>query len=308
MSNVMEPPEVDRTPSGDLPLNVGVEGPFLRPRSRMRLRPARRVRMSRVTLILRIATVAIIGVTAAGLIRAQVREGDRFKVSRLVTRGNRHLSNAEIRERLGSAMGENILRIRLEDLEARLRKSPWVDRATIRRTLPDTLDVDIVERVPLALAEMGTLCLMDAEGVLIDSYGPRVSGYDLPIVRGLAALDPETRSRHAMRAGALLDDLGDLAREVSEIVVEEAGDVRVILAQEGEVLLFNSPPYKTRLSTFLAMRGKLKERCPHAEFFDLRFSGRIIVRETRSAEARDASRLAQASEAAIEDGGEHGGG
>jgi cell division septal protein FtsQ len=303
MRSATLPPRDDRTPLGDLPLNIGVEEPFLRPRTRLSLRPARRARLARVTLMLRMATVAIVIMATAGLIRAHVRDGDRFKVTRIVTRGNNHLSNAEIRERLASAMDANILRLRLEDLEARLRESPWVDWATVRRTLPDTLEVEIVERVPLALAEMERLYLMDAEGVLIDLYGPRVSNYDLPIVRGLAALDPAARSMRAMRAGALLADLGELAREVSEIVVEDSGDVRVMLARDDEVLIFGPPPYKSRLATFLAMRGRLKERCPRAEAFDLRFRGRIIAREARAAAFPVTPDVAHPSEETIVEGG-----
>jgi hypothetical protein len=31
--------------------------------------------------------------------------------------------------------------------------------------------------------------------------------------------------------------------------------------------------------TFLGLRQELRERCPHAEYFDLRFTGRIYAKE-----------------------------
>src|SRR5204862_94866 len=83
---------------------------------------------------------------------------------------------------------------------------------TVARTLPDTLRVEIRERAPLALAELDRLYLMDGDGSLIDVYGPRTAGFDLPIVRGLAGITGDARRARAQRAGALLQELGGLAR------------------------------------------------------------------------------------------------
>ncbi len=110
---------------------------------------------------------------------------ERLRVQKVEVRGGHFLSEGEVRELLGPAVGENILGLDIEALKARLRASPWVADATVSRTLPDTLRVSIHERVPLALAEIDRLYLMDADGGLIDIYGPRTAAFDLPIVRGL---------------------------------------------------------------------------------------------------------------------------
>jgi hypothetical protein len=39
------------------------------------------------------------------------------------------------------------------------------------------------------------------------------------------------------------------------------------------------PPYRSRLVTFLGLRQELHERCPRAEYFDLRFRDRIYAKE-----------------------------
>jgi hypothetical protein len=147
------------------------------------------------------------------------------------------------------------------------------------RTLPDTLRVDIRERQPLALAELDRLYLMDGAGTLIDLYGPRTSGFDLPIVRGLVAASAEERRTRAERAGELLRDLGELGAEISEVEVERSGDLKVVLRGQGELLRMGPPPYRERLLTFLGLREDLARRCPDAEWFDLRFRDRIVVKE-----------------------------
>jgi cell division protein FtsQ len=280
---------------GELPLDSAADdAPFLRPRQRMKVRRGRRGLAARAVLALRLAAVVVVTVAAAWTGYAKTMASDRLKVGRVEVRGSRFLSEGEVRELLGPAVGENILGLDIDGLKARLRSSPWVADATVGRTLPDTLRVEITERVPLALAEVERLYLMDKNGGLIDLYGPRTASFDLPIVRGLMGVDAEARRDRAERAGALLDDLGDLAAEVSEVFVLPSGDLKVVLRGSGEVLLVGEPPNRQRVLTFLSLRKDLTERCPDAEYFDLRFRGRIYAKQPTppSAPSRPASPLA----------------
>jgi cell division protein FtsQ len=204
---------------------------------------------------------------------------ERLRVGNVEVRGSHFLSEGEVRELVGPAVGENILGLDIEALKARLRSSPWVAEAAVARTLPDTLRVEIRERAPLALAELDRLYLMDGNGSLIDLYGPRTAGFDLPIVRGLAGTSGDGRRERAQRAGALLQDLGELARELSELHVEESGDLRLVLRGAGEVVRMGPPPWRERFRTFLGLRKELTARCPRAEYFDLRYRDRIVARD-----------------------------
>lgn len=254
------------------------EGPFLRPSRRTRARRARRGLVGRAILAVRLAGGLLVAAALLWNGYARVMASSRLKVARLDVRGNRFLSVGEVRELLGPAVGENILRLDISTLNARLAASPWVAGARVGRVLPDVLLVEVEERVPLALAEMDQLYLMDGAGVLIEAYGPRTASFDLPIVRGLRGLDPEARRDRAERAGVLLGDLGELAAEVSEVHALSSGELRVVL-RGGEVVRLGGPPYRARFLTFLGMRRELVERCPRAEWFDLRFRDRVYVKE-----------------------------
>jgi cell division protein FtsQ len=266
-------------PVMDLPLTDPEDPPFLRPARRMRVRRARRGWLGRTVIALEV----LAGVLTVALVLwagyAKVMGTAHLRVSNVEVRGSRFLSEGEVRELLGPAVGENILSLDIDELKSRLRASPWVADATVARTLPNTLRVEVHERAPLALAEVERLYLMDADGVLIDMYGPRTAGFDLPIVRGLGAVDVEARRERAQRAGALLADLGDLGTEVSEVEVESSGDLRVVLRGDGEIIRLGQPPYRARLLTFLGLRKELTARCPDAEYFDLRFRDRIYAKQ-----------------------------
>jgi cell division protein FtsQ len=254
------------------------ESPFLRPRRRTRVRGRRRGFATRALLALQVLAVALLALAGAWTAWQKVFASDRLRVGRLEVRGSHFLSEGEVRELVGHAVGESILALDIEALKARLRSSPWVADATVTRALPDTVRVEIRERVPLALAELDRLYLMDEDGGLIDIYGPRTGAFDLPIVRGLVGVEEESRRERARRAGALLADLAELGSEISEVYVEPSGDLRVVLRGPGEVLLFGDPPYRQRLVTFLSLRQDLAEKAPGAEHFDLRFRGRIFAK------------------------------
>jgi cell division protein FtsQ len=254
------------------------EAPFLRPDRRTRVRRARRGALGRAVVVVEITGGCLVAAYLVWSAYANVMASERLKVERVDVRGSRFLSEGEVRELLGPAVGENILGLDIESLKARLRASPWVADATVSRTLPDTLRVDIRERLPLALAELERLYLMDGSGTLIDLYGPRTAGFDLPIVRGLVGASGEERRNRAERAGELLRDLGELGAEVSELEVEPSGDVKVVLRGRGELLRMAPPGYRPRFLTFLGLREELARRCPDAEYFDLRFRDRIFVK------------------------------
>lgn len=267
----------------DLPLEASPdESPFLRPRRRTPLRPRRRGFSGRALLLLQIAAVGLLGVACAWSAWQRVFASDRLRVGKLDVRGSHFLSEGEVRELIGPAVGESILALDIDALKGRLRASPWVADATVTRALPDTVRVEIRERVPLALAELDHLYLMDEDGGLIDIYGPRTGAFDLPIVRGLLGVEEASRRDRARRAGALLADLGELGSEISEVFVEPSGDLRVVLRGAGEVLLFGDPPYRARLVTFLGLRKELAAKAPDAEHFDLRFRGRIFAKQPKA--------------------------
>lgn len=275
-----EDPRLDLPLQPVTTLQPELEPPFLRPKYRTRItRRPRRGLGGRLLLAVQLATLALVGVGGLWLGYTRVMASERLKVARVSVKGNHFLSEGEVRELLGPAVGENILHIDIAALKSRLRASPWVFDATVRRTLPDQVQVEIGERVPLALAEADGLYLMDAEGTLIEVYGPRTAGFDLPIVRGLKGVVGDARRDRAQRAGALLDDLEELAAEVSEVEVLPSGELRVVLRGRGEVLRMGAPPCKKRLQTFLGLRGELAQKAPSAEYFDLRFRDRIYAKQ-----------------------------
>ena len=270
-------------PIGPPPKELVLQGssgdaPFFRPARLSRTKRDRRSGLKRLFLGLQIAAGTGAALVGSFLITERFAIPNRFRIAEIEVKGNNFLSEGEVREMLGPAIGGSLLSANLEALRSNLAASPWVGGAVVRRQLPGTLLVNITERFPIALAETEQLYVMDAAGDLIDLLGPRTAGFDLPIIRGLAGVSIEVRRDRARRASVLLNDLGDLSTEISEISVDRSGDLMVVMRGDSSVLKLAEPPYRRRILSFLALRQKLKERCPDAEYFDLRFKDRIYAK------------------------------
>nr|WP_047166500.1 cell division protein FtsQ/DivIB [Sphingomonas sp. Y57] len=95
----------------------------------------------------------------------------------------------------------------LEGTRAELMKMGWIADARVSRRLPDTLVVDIVERVPAAIWQyQHRLALIDKDGVVIGPVDDRAMP-DLPVVVGPGANRRATQLAQLMAAAPSLRPL-----------------------------------------------------------------------------------------------------
>src|SRR4051812_21286883 len=109
-----------------------------------------------------------------------------LQVRRITVHGNVRLSSGEVQAIVDGLRGANILTADLSGYRRRLKRSPWVADAALRRVLPSTVEVLVMERRPMGLCRLGsTLYLIDPRGPLIDEFGPQYAEFALPIIDGL---------------------------------------------------------------------------------------------------------------------------
>lgn len=227
--------------------------------------------------------VLLAGAAGAGLVRLS-RLGV-FTVDRVVVHGNSRLSTGEVLTLVDGLKGESVFSANLERYRARLLESPWVADATMRRLLPSTIDLRVIERAPIALGRAGDqLFLIDASGVIIDEYGPQYAQYDLPIVDGLMrapshgapAADAE-RARLVARFVDAVATLPAVRQHVSQIDVSDAHNLVAILDQDPVALRLGDRDFAARLQRYLELAPSLKEQIKEIDAVDLRFDERIPV-------------------------------
>lgn len=252
------------------------------------VRPGKRRRLG--LRIWRVGRVVLAGgalVALAVLGSSRVVDARLLAVDRVIVQGNQRLSVGEIEALVSDVRGQSLLTVDLHVLQMRLLDSPWVQSVTLRRILPSTVDVRIVERDPVAIARLGQqLYLVDETGVIIGEYGPQYSDFDLPIVDGMAApasdggpgIDP-ARAQLAARFLASMAGRPELRRSVSQVDVSREGNVTVLLGGDPALLYLGDEQFVERLRTYLEIRPTLEERMADVDYVDLRFGQRVVVKD-----------------------------
>jgi cell division protein FtsQ len=207
-----------------------------------------------------------------------------LSVDDIVVHGLDQLSEGEVLALVAGLRGENILTVDLELHRRRLVTSPWLRDGTIRRILPSTIEVQVTERAPVALARLGErLYLVDDNGTVIDEYGPRFVRFDLPIVGGLTIRGTDGRTVDTSRmalATRLLNQLSarpDVLDSISEIDVTDPYDAVVLLNDDPALLHLGGDHFLERLRSYAELGPTLRERVPNIDYVDLRFDQRVYV-------------------------------
>lgn len=213
-----------------------------------------------------------------------------LQIGHMTVRGNQRLSNGEVLSLVEGLRGQNILSVKLDDWQKKLLVSPWVQSATIRRVLPATVEISVQERRPMGIGRLGTaMYLIDADGVIIDEYGPSYADIDLPIIDGLASSPADggsiidvARAEFAARVINAIAARPEMAKRVSQLDVSDLHDAVAILDGDAAMLRLGDGDFVARLQQYLDLAPALRERLADIDYVDLRFDERLYVRPVKA--------------------------
>jgi cell division protein FtsQ len=223
---------------------------------------------------------------------AQIASQAGFEVRRVDVRGIRNMNENRVYERVLSERNRSMPLVDLVAIRQDLLALPWVKDARISRQLPDTLVVDIVERVPHAVLRKpgGRLVLIDDEGHELDAVAPNKVG------RMLVVSGPGSGER-TVDLDRLMQAAPALRPQVRE--AEWIGNRRWNLTfRTGQVLAL---PEGGRLSadalaTFARLDGTSRMLGGRVTAFDMRAGDRIYLRVPGAAQEEAAAEAKQKKE------------
>jgi cell division protein FtsQ len=242
------------------------------------------------------ALSAVAMVLAYGAYRGRAVIASLGTVDQILVHGNKRLSKGEVLAVMNGLRGESLFGTDLDLWRRRVMRSPWVRDAALRRSLPSTVEVVIVERQPVGIGRInGDTYLVDEAGVVIDLYGPQYADLDLPIIDGLTASPDDdgssvdaARADLAARVIGAVRDRPEMARQLSQIDVGDLHNAAVILSGDPAVIYVGDDQFLQRLQAYVQLAPALRLRVPNIDYVDLRFDERIYVRPGSTPSAGDA--------------------
>ncbi len=245
----------------------------------------------RVLLGFRIgAAVLLFVVLLASILffRSYLLRSPKFDITIKEIHGLRHVSESQILLRLREIEEQdiNLIALDLDQLRKSVEVLPWVKMATVRRVLPDRLIIELSERTPIAFARMDrTTLLVDEDAMLLDSKGENLGGFDFPVLIGLeAGFETEVLARNKKRIAlyralmkALDENSAGLSKDVSEIHLQDAGSVSVVLNEDTVLVHLGGDQFQERFRRYLAMSREIKQKYPLLDSVDLRFENQVLI-------------------------------
>ncbi len=204
--------------------------------------------------------------------------------------GNHFASREEIVTALGvppaespRAVEANIFQLSLDEKRRRVESVSWVRSAVLNRVYPHHLVVHVVERKPVAFANMGgRIELVDGEGTLLEK--PEKAFFDFPIVAGLDSASgiSERKSRLALYHDFSQQLAGELPGSgwlISEVYLADADDLKALLVRGQETILvhFGHESFAERFRNLLTSLPEVRKTNAKIESVDLRYRNQIVV-------------------------------
>ena len=220
--------------------------------------------------------------------------------------GNQYVPRGRVLEIFTADRNRSVLRIPLNERRRQLETIPWVEQATVRRALPNRIEVEITERTPIAFLREGSdLALVDVHGVILDR--PLKGNFHFPVITGMGADMPieDRELRMHMFAGfsqQVESARGGAMDQVSEVDLTEAKDLRATISglqvtnssggAAGNdawgnvdvpiVVHFGDSDFQSKYLTVLNDIGQWRAAAGRVESVDLRFNGEAVVNPDRT--------------------------
>lgn len=195
--------------------------------------------------------------------------------------GLTYASRFKVQRIFAGDFDHSIFSVPLAERRRRLLAIDWVDDASVSRVWPDRLVIRIRERKPVAFVSLRSgLLLIDAQGVLLEP--PAQAQFSFPVLSGVREEETETVRRGHVRAFLQVqEEMGYLAKEISELDASDPENIRIIAQVDRRVLtlLLGDGNYAQRFQNFINHYPEIRKGSPQAKVFDLRLDGRFTVKE-----------------------------
>ncbi len=224
--------------------------------------------VTRVKLVAGIVIVTASSVLVAYGLRRYLHQSPRFAIKTVYIDGNVRRSAHQIAKRAGIEIGKNIFLIDEQNATQGVENDAWVETARVRRELPSTVHVEVVER------EAHVLVVVDEELYLVDGRGEIFKPWregdptDLPVVTGLR-VEEVARDREAvrLRLRRVLDLKADLERKridrrypLQEVNLNEDGSIIVLVGSDAVALELGRGPYRKKIAKARVVLSELRRR------------------------------------------------
>jgi len=209
-----------------------------------------------------------------------------FKLDTIEVTHNRRIDRREIIALANVRSGDDLIKLNPRKIGEQLETNPWIEAVRVKRFFPHTLTIEVAEREPVAIINIGHLAYLDMKGAV---FKPLNDGDSLnyPIITGISE-DDVTRDptatgktlRETVTLIALLKQ-GELFRldDVSELHYDKGFGFTLFTVQGGIPIRLGADGYPEKLARLARIFKELQPLMATLEYIDLNYTDKIIVKK-----------------------------
>jgi len=195
-----------------------------------------------------------------------------FELREIQVEGVKRLSREQILEKANVSLNTCTFWVNLSAITRQIESLNLVKRAEVRRVLPSTLQMCIVEREPFACWRCPDgFWEVDDEGVIL---GRASESSNLPLIIGIS---PESNDQLKLSLN-ILRFTQKIGFSLQKIDFSSSSTGIIAYLEEGIVLLINERSYIESLSYLPLVLKDLEKRGEKVSRIDFRFSEQIVVK------------------------------
>ncbi|WP_303722339.1 cell division protein FtsQ/DivIB [Malonomonas rubra] len=217
---------------------------------------------------------------------------DLFRIEQICVQGGRHLSVEQVVAQSDIKPGVNTFSLDLDLIGRKVAENPWVSEAKVQRIFPKQIEIQIEERVPVAIINLGYLYYLGNRGEVFKVLEADDS-LDFPVVTGFDYQKIEQRNQQSaedlQQVVALLLELQQREKfglqQISEVHREKSGGFALFTLEGGVKVRLGREAFGNKLDRLERIYAELQPRLPILDYIDLNVDEKVIVRIERPKQA-----------------------
>ena len=213
---------------------------------------------------------------------------DLFRVEQVEVQGNGRLSKGQVVALSDIETGINTFNLDIGLIGRKIEENPWVESARVQRIFPRQVMINIEERQPVAIVNLGYLYYLDKQGEIFKVLDA-TDNLDYPIVTGFNYAKAQAHNaeyaQQLKQVVKLLTDLGQRKlfslEQVSEIHFEASGGLSLFTLTGGVKVKLGRADYRRKLDRLERIYAQLQPKLQMLDYIDLNVDEKVIVRIER---------------------------
>lgn len=218
---------------------------------------------------------------------------EKLTIRNIIIIGNKHLTDKEIRAILVIKEGNSIIYPTSKTLYERLKKTPWIKDAIIRKDLNGTITIYIKESTPVAIVTFnGNYYLVDYEAQILEDFTDKIQNNKsfpdtntketnstilLPIIKDIDPFKNRETLNEAVNLLNFINHKGFVKADDKIIITGNNPDNLTLYINDFPIII-GKGDFEAKFAKYLVVNNEIQKRGLNVQYIDLRVPDRVIVK------------------------------